>query len=115
MTQSELAEKLCVSTQAVSKWETGGGFPDVQLIPQLADIFDTTTDYLFGRVRKEHRIFCINPHDGKGGGNTGRPFVFTYQRLLNDDYLKKGWHITNAQLSSEDESTTMMVVIERDI
>ena len=36
MTQEELAEKLFVSSKAVSKWETGQGFPDVSLIEPLA-------------------------------------------------------------------------------
>ena len=36
MTQEELAEKLFVSSKAVSKWETGQGFPDVSLIDPLA-------------------------------------------------------------------------------
>ena len=35
MTQEELAEKLCVSDKAVSKWETGRGFPDVSLLEPL--------------------------------------------------------------------------------
>ena len=38
MTQSQLAEKLCVSDKAVSKWETGKGFPDISLIEPLSDI-----------------------------------------------------------------------------
>ena len=36
MTQEELAEKVYVSSKAVSKWETGQGFPDVSLIEPLA-------------------------------------------------------------------------------
>ncbi len=36
LTQSQLAEKLCVSDKAVSKWETGKGFPDISLIEPLA-------------------------------------------------------------------------------
>ena len=35
MTQAELAEQLCVSDKAVSKWETGRGFPDVALLGPL--------------------------------------------------------------------------------
>ena len=35
MTQADLAEKLCVSDKAVSKWETGRGFPDVSLLEPL--------------------------------------------------------------------------------
>ena len=44
--QEELAEKLGVSRQAVSKWESAGSVPDLQRIIQLADLFEVTTDYL---------------------------------------------------------------------
>lgn len=37
MTQSELAERLCVSDKTVSKWETAKGLPDISLIQPLAD------------------------------------------------------------------------------
>ena len=36
LTQQQLAEKLCVSDKAISKWETGKGFPDISLIEPLA-------------------------------------------------------------------------------
>lgn len=38
MTQEELAEKVFVSSKAVSKWETGQGFPDISLIEPLAKV-----------------------------------------------------------------------------
>jgi len=38
MTQNELAEKIGVTDKAVSRWETGKGFPDVSLLPSLAEI-----------------------------------------------------------------------------
>lgn len=40
MTQEELAEKVFVSSKAVSKWETGQGFPDISLIEPLAKALD---------------------------------------------------------------------------
>ena len=40
MTQEELADKICVSSKAVSKWETGRGFPDIGLIENLAKALD---------------------------------------------------------------------------
>ena len=36
MTQSELAQKMCVSDKTISKWETGKGYPDITLIEPLA-------------------------------------------------------------------------------
>ena len=38
MTQEELAEKIFVSSKAVSKWETGQGFPDISLLEPLAKV-----------------------------------------------------------------------------
>ena len=40
LTQEELAEKLFVSSKAVSKWETGQGFPDISLLEPLANALD---------------------------------------------------------------------------
>ncbi|MDY4443717.1 MAG: helix-turn-helix domain-containing protein [Butyricicoccus sp.] len=36
MTQSQLAQQLCVSDKTISKWETGKGFPDISLLEPLA-------------------------------------------------------------------------------
>lgn len=46
MTQTELGERLGVSFQAVSKWERGETLPDISILTDLADILETTTDYL---------------------------------------------------------------------
>lgn len=57
MTQEELAQKLDVTSQAVSKWENDVSCPDVSILPQLADILHTTTDYLLSGKKDEVR--CI--------------------------------------------------------
>ena len=49
LTQEGLAQKLGVTNQAVSKWESGQSCPDIALLPQLADLFGITIDELFGR------------------------------------------------------------------
>lgn len=46
MTQEELAEKLEVSPQAVSKWENDMSCPDIMLLPAIARLFDVSTDTL---------------------------------------------------------------------
>lgn len=53
MTQEELAQAMGVTNQAVSKWESAQNCPDIQLLPQLADLFDVTIDRLFGRAAAE--------------------------------------------------------------
>ena len=49
LTQEGLAQKLGVTNQAVSKWESGQSCPDIALLPQIADLFGITIDELFGR------------------------------------------------------------------
>ena len=53
-TQAQLAERVGVSEQAVSKWETCQTSPDVSLFPLLADLFGVSTDRLFGYERKSY-------------------------------------------------------------
>lgn len=52
MSQDDLAEKLEVSRQSVSKWETGQSTPDLDKIIRLADLFGVSVDEL---VREEER------------------------------------------------------------
>ena len=49
MTQEALAEKLGVSRQAVTKWESSASTPDVSKLVQIADLFQVSLDRLVGR------------------------------------------------------------------
>ena len=67
MTQEQLAEKLNLSPQAVSKWELGSGCPDINLIPVLANLFDVSIDTVFGFdiAKREEQIENIRLEAGK--------------------------------------------------
>ena len=47
-TQENLAEALGVTSQAVSRWEANGGYPDMEMIPSIANYFGISIDELFG-------------------------------------------------------------------
>lgn len=49
LTQEQLAEKLDVTPQAVSKWENDQSCPDITMLPRLADVFGISADALLGR------------------------------------------------------------------
>jgi len=48
VTQEEMAQHLGISYQAVSKWETGAAYPDITLLPAIADYFGVSIDAILG-------------------------------------------------------------------
>ena len=50
MTQEQLAERLAITRQTVSKWELGESEPDITYLIQLSEMFQVTTDYLIKDV-----------------------------------------------------------------
>lgn len=48
LTQEDVAEYLGITAQSVSKWERGESYPDITLLPALANIFETSVDLLLG-------------------------------------------------------------------
>ena len=67
-TQEALAEKLHLSPQAVSRWETGQSLPDVSQVPQLARLFGVSTDTLYGmdgeQEGEEEQGLVLSPYSG---------------------------------------------------
>ena len=47
-TQESLADAIGVTSQAVSRWEANGGYPDMEMIPSIANYFGVSIDELFG-------------------------------------------------------------------
>ncbi len=60
-TQEAMAAALGVTGQAISRWEANGGYPDMEIIPSIANYFHVTIDELFGysedRTKKIESIF----------------------------------------------------------
>ena len=51
ISQAELASKLGVTQQAVGKWESGKSSPDPSTVARIAELLNTTADYLLGLYR----------------------------------------------------------------
>ena len=56
ITQEELASKMGVSYQAVSKWETNTTTPDIAILPQLALFFGVSMDALFSMNQDDYIV-----------------------------------------------------------
>lgn len=56
MTQEQLAEKFCVSSRTISRWETGSNMPDVSVLMGLADFFEVDIRELIDGERKNENV-----------------------------------------------------------
>ena len=70
LSQKELAERLSVSTSAVSKWENGKNLPDMMMLSSIADILQVSCDEL-------HNLEIYPTHEQRSG------FATFYVRVQN--------------------------------
>ncbi len=102
VTQEEMGAALGISYQAISKWENNTGFPDVQMIPKIAEYFSISIDELFGyklnaltnkerliQFMKNNQILCLRKSKLKYGG-TAEYYVNTENFNTNSQIAKIG-------------------------
>lgn len=89
LTQKELADKLSVTDKAVSKWETGKGFPDVKLLEPLAQTLGVSLVELMQGRRQELETLTIAEVDaavsqamGQSERTTARRYLRLFRWLL---------------------------------
>ena len=81
LTQEQLAEKVGVSAQAVSKWENDISCPDITLLPLLADILGVTVDELLGvKPIEPHVIILDKDETPKDEAKKNRPFTWEWNK-----------------------------------
>ncbi|MBQ3507120.1 MAG: helix-turn-helix domain-containing protein [Clostridia bacterium] len=110
LTQAQLAEKLGVSEQAVSKWENEQCAPDVSLFPILADYFGVSIDRLFGYHQNsyEEEVKDIIKAADDSGGTYEEIAILTegLERFPNSPDLKTAlaFSLSMVNRMSEDEA-----------
>ena len=102
-TQEEVAAAFGVTSQSVSKWETGQSYPDITLLPEIATYFDVTVDYLLGKAKTkrplESKNAVVHVHvsePGKDQVNIKLPF-FIVKGLVG-----KGLHLISPKFDGID-------------
>ena len=93
MSQDELAEKLFVTRQAVSRWETGKTTPDIDTLKKLSKLFDVSINTLLGSPRKLICQCCGMPLDDSALSRES-------DGSFNEDYCK--WCYTDGKFVYDD-------------
>ena len=76
MTQTDVAERLNVSFQAVSLWERGETLPEIDKLPEIASIFQVTTDWLL--MGKEENPLIIDIQENSSDRLFNEDRMYTY-------------------------------------
>ena len=86
ITQTELAEYLCLAPQTVSRWEVGNGAPEISLLPKIAAFFGVSIDDLFGLTSLAR----------------AEDLVCKYSVLRDDQSFREAMEYLNSQLQTID-------------
>ncbi len=78
MTQTALADELNISNRTVSKWENGDGFPDITILPQLANILSVSVDELLKGERCEKSEKTVKITEIENRDNLDNLFQISY-------------------------------------
>ena len=104
-TQEELAEKVGVSCQAVSKWEQQISCPDIMLLPELAKIFGVTIDELFGNTSDKEIVYSFVGNVPWNDDGKLRIAVYSGRKLMEQsEYIcAEGINLFNLQFHGHGE------------
>ena len=98
LSQETFAERLGVSFQTISKWERGECYPDIEMLPKIANFFGITIDALMGADQSQEKEY-VKPTEGFAAKYTCmQPTVC---------YTTKGDNIYAMALKYPDETLTL--------
>lgn len=109
ITQAELAAVINISDKAISKWESAGSCPDIDVLIKLSDFFEVSLDYIIrGECLHRQKMFAGSPY-----ANVNKINGLLLIDGLNEYYLSRGWHIVKAEQDmSADDGYSVIIVIE---
>jgi len=120
MTQDEVAEKLGVSPQSVSKWERDETFPDIALLPCIANLFQTSIDALIGmdRINDDNAktaVFLSGQRLMREGNSDGAEAVYSEALRLfpNDESIALELALVLANSNEVEKLERAMSLCER--
>ena len=86
ITQEQLADKLGVSRQSISKWESDIAYPETDKLIRMSEIFNCSLDYLLKEniTEKTDKTATLNAKE-----TTATPFAFSISKIFNYEYKSK--------------------------
>lgn len=105
MTQEQLAAEFGVSVQAVSKWETAASYPDIELMPRIADLFGVSLDERCAMLRTRKTLMRVKKFIPMPNSNAMLPA--TRNRLKSNTRTKTTMKMTGTMKKTMTMKMTM--------
>ena len=116
LTQEQLAEGLGVTCQSVSRWENGQTYPDIEILPVLADLFGISLDELMGHTKSAREQRLSRLWD-EGEAITDPETKFDHLARMREEFPEQ-WDITHTmirQISDHGIHGEMLYPLTREI
>ena len=99
ITQDQLATFLGITSQAISRWENGTVYPDIEMLPSIAEFFGVSTDDLLGinkdeKGKRRDEIYLEIEKGYESGENIGEDAVLT-ARQYAAEFPADEWIVLN--------------------
>ncbi len=96
LTQEQVADRLGVTCQSVSRWENGATYPDIEFLPDLADLLEVSLDEMMGRtgIARERRYARLWK---EGEALTDPKAYFAHLSRMKEDFPEK-WDVPHAMI-----------------
>ena len=78
--QADVAKRINVNTSAISKYEQGKNYPEYDTLLRLADLYNVSLDYLFGRTKIKASLHALESSLITEEGNIPIDFIFELNR-----------------------------------
>ena len=107
LTQEEFAEKLGVSSAAVSKWERGISTPELNMVCKIADCFEISVDELLGRMN------CLLPEEDKYSEQSMKQFDLNLRKDLIAKYKNRIAKVSLLEELAEVDDKVIQLILRR--
>ena len=117
LTQEQLAQDIRISPQSVSKWERGDGYPDITLLPRIANYFQISVDELIGNdeaTRQEEVYEFQRKFDAIPWNSEGWPQKLALAKEYYDKYPQNYdimYNLGNAIVNNMDSIETNLPLL----
>lgn len=114
LTQQQVADKIGITRPAYTAYESGNRQPDYELLKQLANMFDVSTDYLIGKSDKPH-YYSLTKKDYRDVDQMLEDAMAGVTGKAGVNYFKNGSELTETDRQLLEASLRQTMILSKEL